>query len=83
MNDVMLFGDGWSGELFKVETNIKFFEHIPHDQEARSVMFFITTYITDNGITYLIGTSDLEPLQEDIEMAISNFAPAPTDFPPY
>ncbi|EOI3503266.1 hypothetical protein ACULV4_000426 [Cronobacter dublinensis] len=83
MNDVMLFGDGWTGEVVKIATRTRVINHIPIKHEAGTVTFFITTYIADSGVPYLIGVSDLEPSQGEIEKAIENFSPRATTFPKY
>ncbi|PUW12512.1 hypothetical protein AUN02_02985 [Cronobacter sakazakii] len=83
MNDVMLFGEGWNGEILTIANRTKALHHIPIKNETRTVSFFITTYISDSGIPYLIGISDLEPPKEEIEKAIVIYSPRGTSFPKY
>ncbi|ELY2640095.1 hypothetical protein SM100_003796 [Cronobacter sakazakii] len=83
MNDVMLFGEGWNGEILTIANRARAIHHIPVKHETRTVTFFITTYISDSGIPYLIGISELEPSQEDIEKAIVVYSPRGTSFPKY
>ncbi|ELQ6243727.1 hypothetical protein SMX68_004095 [Cronobacter sakazakii] len=83
MNDVMLFGDGWSGEVVKIATRSRGANPISVKRESGTITFFITTYIFARGVPYLIGVSDLEPSQDEIEKAIESYSPEATTFPKY
>jgi len=79
MQQVMLFGEGWNGEVRDIEDGLREFSYIPNlqDPRLREVLFIINNYISDNGEMYLIGYHGREPLMPDVEEAILRFHPNP------
>ncbi|MEX3003547.1 hypothetical protein [Serratia fonticola] len=79
MHDVMLFGDGWSGEVRQVEQGVRHFRYSPpaHEPRLREITFTINEYIAEDGDTYLYGFTDREPLMEDLEESIMRQNPTP------
>lgn len=79
MNDIMLFGEGWNGEVRQIEQGLQEFHFIPnpHDPRLREAIFAVTTYQSDNGDIYLMGWSGIEPMQPDVEEAILRNRPTP------
>lgn len=81
MNDIMLFGEGWTGEVRQVEDGKRQFRYIPHrdDPHLREVMFAIIGYMSSDGHSYLVGYAGFKPLIPDIEEAIMRYKPVPIE----
>ena len=79
MHNVMLFGEGWNGEVRDVEEGARNLLYIPNPQDPRfrEVAFTIVDYISDNGNMYLVGFHGQEPLMPDVEEAILRNNPRP------
>ncbi|TBL95380.1 hypothetical protein [Hafnia alvei] len=79
MQHVMLFGEGWNGEVRDVEAGMQEFRYIPNQQDPhlREVLFTIKKYISDDGEMYLVGYFGKEPLMPDVEEAIFKYKPTP------
>ncbi|WP_414667410.1 hypothetical protein [Escherichia coli] len=79
MQNVMLFGEGWGGEVRDVEQGMRELRYIPNlqDPRLREVVFSIVNYISDNGDMYLVGFRGKEPLPPDVEEAILRYNPRP------
>ena len=80
MHDVMLFGEGWNGEVRQVEEGVQRFPYIPqiNDPNLREVVFSIFGFQSENGHSYCIGWAGGEPLLPDIEHAIRIYNPSPS-----
>ena len=79
MRDVMLFGEGWNGEVRQVEDGVQRYNYIPQigDPHLREIVFSIFLYEAINKNSYWIGYTGYKPFNPDIEGAILNFAPKP------
>ncbi|CNI87502.1 hypothetical protein [Yersinia bercovieri] len=79
MQDIMLFGEGWNGEVRSIEQGLRKFNIIPYreDPHLREAIFEVIDYYSDNGDMYLVGYIGNEPLMEDIEEAIMRQKPKP------
>ncbi|AUH00870.1 hypothetical protein CWC46_14265 [Prodigiosinella confusarubida] len=79
MHDIMLFGEGWDGEVRQVEQGAIRHQYIPHPQDPhlRAIEFIIKEYISDDGEMYLVGYVDREPLMQDVAEAIMRYRPTP------
>lgn len=79
MHNVMLFGEGWNGEVRDVEEGLRELRYIPphQDPQLRELIFTIVNYISENGGVYLLGYHGKEPLSPDVEDAIFRNKPRP------
>lgn len=79
MRDVMLFGEGWNGEVRDVEEGLHRYRYIPQATvpHLREAVFSIFQYRSFSGKYYWIGFPVLEPTLSDIERAIVRYQPAP------
>ncbi|MGQ8705430.1 hypothetical protein ACUTSW_05415 [Serratia sp. TSA_198.1] len=79
MNDIMLFGEGWGGEVRKIEPHLWQFNFIPTPAapHLREVMFTVLEYVSDDGDIYKVGYTGKEPFAEDIREAIFRYRPNP------
>ncbi|WP_145600168.1 hypothetical protein [Yersinia frederiksenii] len=79
MQDIMLFGEGWNGQVRSIEQGLRRLNFIPHrkDPHLREATFQVTDYYSDNGEMYLVGYVGNEPVMEDIEEAIMRQKPKP------
>lgn len=79
MRDVMLFGEGWNGEVRKVADGVHRYYYTPdeNDQRHREAVFSVFEYRSLNGKNYWIGFPVIEPSLSDIEQAIVKYQPAP------
>lgn len=68
MQDVMLFGEGWNGEVRQIEDGMQQFRYIPHagEPKLREVVFTIIGYHANDGKGYLMGWTGIEPLNPDV-----------------
>ncbi|CCJ88358.1 hypothetical protein ACN5L5_000242 [Cronobacter turicensis] len=83
MLDVMLFGHGWAGELAEVAKGARTLTQSSREPGEGVITFFITVWLSDDGVAYLTGTADLEPYADDIEAAVARWQPKPAPFPHY
>ncbi|MCZ7836147.1 hypothetical protein [Atlantibacter hermannii] len=79
MRDVMLFGEGWNGEVRKVADGVYRYYYTPegNDRRHREAVFSILEYRSFSGKNYWIGFPVIEPSLSDIEWAIMKYQPAP------
>ncbi len=83
MNDVMLFGEGWNGEVIKNKQKEGMFSYKPNrpDPKLGEVTFRIFPYHSDIDRNYYLVALFLtlsEPLAPDVEKAILKYKPKPT-----
>ncbi|MEB6482471.1 hypothetical protein MXL48_05040 [Klebsiella quasipneumoniae] len=83
MRDVMLYGEGWNGEVRNVEEGIQRFTYIPviGDPNLREVVFSLFLYESIDKNSYWLGYSGTKPLRANIEEAIFNYKPIPALYP--
>lgn len=79
MQDIMLFGEGWNGEVRSIEQGLRKLHLIPQiaDPHLREAIFVVAEHYSDNGEMYLVGYIGNEPLVEDVEEAIMRQKPKP------
>ncbi|MEX5413675.1 hypothetical protein [Atlantibacter hermannii] len=79
MRDVMLFGEGWNGEVRGVEEGLHRYRYIPMETapHLREAVFSIFQYRAFNGKDYWIGFPVIEPALSDVEWAIVKYQPVP------
>nr|WP_318381630.1 hypothetical protein [uncultured Enterobacter sp.] len=79
MHDVMLFGEGWDGEVRQVEQGLKRFQFVPNpiDTHQREAEFTLIEFFSEDGEVYLVGYSDKEPKTPQVEDAILKNLPTP------
>lgn len=79
MYDIMLFGDGWAGEVRQIEPGQRQFRYIPsrQDPHLREVLFTVTEYVAEDGDIYLVGCSGHDPAAPDIQEAVFRYNPTP------
>ncbi|HDU5811509.1 TPA: hypothetical protein RFV84_000767 [Klebsiella aerogenes] len=83
MRDVMLYGEGWNGEVRNVEEGIQRFTYIPAngDPNLREVVFSLFIYESIDKNNYWLGYSGIKPLTANIEEAIFKYKPRPALYP--
>lgn len=78
MQDVMLFGEGRNGEVYKIKDGRREIHYTPDETfPLGEVVFIIKEYQSDDGEMYLVGYHGREPLMPDVEDAIQRYNPIP------
>lgn len=78
MQDVMLFGEGRNGEVYKIKEGRREIRYTPDKTfPLGEIVFIIKEYLSDDGEMYLVGYHGREPLMPDVEEAIQLFKPIP------